>query len=338
MINIPKILIAIPLAFLVFTAPAAACDMSSYTVTNISGTRTNYGDTRWPVSTINISDPFGSRRLAENANNNYYDLHRGLDLQDQEGVSVYAIANGKVKKVQADCTSCSFPNGGNVVVIEHSLPSGVQYVLNGQSFTKYYSIYSHLKDFKTNDSGTTLANETTITKGSRIGSLGATDANYAHLHLEIRVGTTCSIESQQNSSISCYRADASQRIDPSIHPLYFLNYVSGVYAENNNYDICVTKSSSVKVKVESPRDELDFNEIEIISGGQSKKINFSTKAGINLSNLDQNPYDGVTIVPPDFNSSTPKYTIEFDFTNFTNFEEINVRDIWGNGKRIVPRP
>ncbi|GAB1542005.1 hypothetical protein NUACC21_46780 [Scytonema sp. NUACC21] len=310
--------------------------MSNYTVTNINGTRINYGNTQWPVSSINISDPFGPRRLTENSNN--YDFHRGLDFQDQEGVPVYAIADGTVNRVQADCTSCAFPNGGNVVVIKHSLPSGVNYVLNGQSFTEYYSIYSHLKDFKIDDVGTTLTTGTTITKGSRIGSLGATDANYPHLHLETRVGTTCSAESQQNSSSSCYQRFGSQVIDPSVHPLYFLNYVNDVYVENNAYDVCVAKAPNVKVKLESPRNELDFNEIEIISGGQSKKINFTTKAGINLSNIDQTPYDGVTIIPPDFNSSSPKYTIEFDFANFTNFDEITVRDIWGNGKKIVPRP
>lgn len=39
-----------------------------------------------------------------------------------------------------------------------------------------------------------------------------------------------------------------------------------------------------------------------------------------------------------FDSSTPKYIIEFDFANFTNFKEINVTDVWENGKRIAHRP
>ena len=341
------VVIAFILCSLMLTEPAFAltCDMNQYTVTPITGSTIDYGDTQWPIGSIKISDPFGSRELTKNANNNNYDLHRGLDLQEEKGIPVYAIADGKVTKIQHDCckdrgdcpnpiSNCSFPDGGNVVVIEHSLSSTTKFNLNDQSFSKYYSIYSHLDDFKKDDMGGMLTTGT-ITKGSRIGSVGSIDANYAHLHLETRVGTTCSGESQLKPQSSCFQTPA---IDPSVHPFYFLDYVNGIYNENNNYDICVTKSSNLQVTFESSRDELDFNEIEVVYPEGTKKINFSTKAGIKLANVDENPYDSVEIIPSDFKSNTEKYTIKFNFTNLTDFNEINVRDIWGNGKKIVPNP
>jgi murein DD-endopeptidase MepM/ murein hydrolase activator NlpD len=336
MLNIAKIWAAIigffVLSTLVFTEVAKAdiCNQSDYVVTNISGTTVDYGDTQWPVKTIVFSDAFGSRTLGEN-----YDFHRGIDLKGEEGDAVYSIADGVVTKVQEDCdpgsSDCPYAKGGKVVVIKHSLPEGVQFLLEGRSFSKYYSVYQHLQDFNT-DNGK-LQEEQQVNKGSRIGSLGRTGATYAHLHLETRVGTTCSGESQIRGSCKPFGAKI---IDPSVNPLYFLNEQSRAYVNDNNYQVCVTKNPQVNVEFFSPRTELDFNEIEVVYNGGTKIINFSRKTGINLAFVDKNPYDGVQIIPSDFRSSTPQYIIKFDFQNLTDFEEINIRDIWGNGKKIVP--
>ncbi|HLO85260.1 MAG TPA: M23 family metallopeptidase [Nostocaceae cyanobacterium] len=322
------------------SASTITCSQSNFTVTNISGTGTDYGDMRWPVAESNIifNDAFGSRTLSANTNN--YDFHRGIDFKGNEGDPIYAIADGTVTKVQANCTSgttgCSFPSGGNVVVIQHTLASDKAFPFNSRSFTTYYSVYLHLKDFIIDANGNTLTTGS-ITKGQQIGHLGQTDANYPHLHFEIRVGTLCSGEAQSKSG-SCYQTLGLPVFDPSVNPLYFFEYVSGIYENNNNYGVCVTTSPNLKVQFESPRNELDFNEIEVIYSGGSKKVNFSLKDGINLTNVDTNPYNDVKITPSDFTATTANYGIAFDFTNLTNYQEIYLRDIWGNGKKIVPNP
>lgn len=332
-----SIIISISVLFaLIFTevAKADTCDQSNYVVTDLSGTTIDYGDTQWPINTIKFSDAFGSRTL-----NGRYDFHRGIDLKGDEGEPIYSIADGQVTKVQPDCNSgdsdCTFPNGGNVVVIRHSLPSGVSFLLKGQSFTRYYSVYEHLQDFNTGNG--TLTNQQKVSRGSRIGSLGSTKATYPHLHLETRVGTTCSGESQMNpSSQSCYQLFRSTVIDPNVNPLYFLEEIANVSVNANNYKVCVTKDTQVNVEFSSPRTELDFNEIEVLYAGTTKRINFTTKEGINLASVDTNPYNGVQIIPSDFKSSTPEYVIKFKFQNLSDFDEINVRDVWGNGRKIVP--
>ena len=340
MLNIPKTLVAIIIIFvlfaLVFTevAKADTCAQSNYVVTNLSGTTIDYGDTQWPINTIEFSDAFGSRTL-----NGRYDFHRGIDLKGNGGEPIYSIADGQVTKVQPNCNSgdsgCTFPNGGNVVVIRHSLPSGAPFLLKGQSFSRYYSVYEHLQDFNTGNG--TLTNQQKVSRGSRIGSLGSTNATYPHLHLETRVGTTCSGESQMNpSSQSCYQLFGSNVIDPNVNPLYFLDEITNVSVDDNNYEVCVTKDTQVNVEFSSPRAELDFNEIEVLYAGATKTINFTTKEGINLASVDTNPYNGVQIIPSDFNSSTPEYVIKFEFQDLSDFDEINVRDIWENGRKIVP--
>lgn len=311
--------------WLLICSPAFAltCDMSQYNISSVTGTKVDYGNTRWPVDTIQISDPFGSRDLAKNTSTGGYDYHRGLDLKGTKGDTVYSIASGTVYKVQEDCEKgdleCGFPNGGKVVVVEHPLT----FNFNGKPYTKYYSVYLHLDNFDIGNNQT-LQQGQLVVLGSPIGELGRTGASYPHVHFEIRLGDI--------------NIRPAQRIDPSVNPLYFLDEVDDVYQDTNNYTVCVSKSP-LTVKFYSSKQELDFNEIEIQSSGENRKINFSTKEGIDLTQVDNSsPYGLVTINPADFKYGTPEYLIDFQFPGLDeNFTRIFVRDIWGNGREITPK-
>ncbi len=330
MLHITKILASI-LALFVLISPtsalalnAADCDMSNYEITDLSGTIEDYDDTVWPVDDIQFSDAFGSRDLVGN-----YDFHRGIDLRGDVGDPVYSIADGTVFRIQPDCDKkknpeCRYPNGGNVLIVRHDLDHDFQ--LGGRNFSRYYSLYLHLDSFAGD-----LKEGKEVATGKQIGTLGRTDASYPHLHFETRVGTTCSAQS------SCAQTGTDgQRIDPHVNPLYFLDFVDDVYEDDNNYDVCIDTTDNLKVKLSSPRTELDFNEIQVTYPGGEKTINFSTREGINLENVDENPFNDVEITPSDFRSTppTPTYVIEFDFQTVSDFDQIEIRDIWGSGKRI----
>ncbi len=327
MLHITKIFASI-LALFVLISPtsasalnAANCDMSNYEITDLSGTNRDYDDTVWPVDNISFSDAFGSRDLVGN-----YDFHRGIDLRGNVGYPVYSIADGTVFRIQPDCNrgeeGCRYPNGGNVLILRHNLDR--EFSLGGRDFSRYYSLYLHLDSFAGD-----LEEGKEVETGKQIGTLGSTDASYPHLHFETRVGTTCSAQS------SCAQTGTDgQRIDPHVNPLYFLDFVDDVYEEQNDYDVCVETTDNLKVKFSSPRTELDFNEIEVAYPGGDRTVNFSTREGINLANVDENPFNDVDITASDFRSTTPTYVIEFDFQNVSDFDHIEVQDIWGSGKRI----
>ena len=186
-------------------------------------------------------------------------------------------------------------------------------------------------DIQTKDGEITEDEEIDVPRGQQIGTLGRTDASYPHLHFETRVGTTCSAQS------SCAQTGTDgQRIDPHVNPLYFLDFVDDFYEDQNDYDVCVETTDNLQVTFSSPRTELDFNEIEVVYPGGERTVNFSTREGINLANVDENPFNDIEITPSDFRSSppTPRYVIEFDFQNVSDFDQIELKDIWGNGKRI----
>jgi len=302
---------------------ALTCDMSQYNINPLTGIKTDYDNTRWPVDSIQISDPFGARYLAKNNSTGGYDFHRGLDLRGTEGDTVYSIAAGTVYKVQDDCEAgtygCGFPGGGKVVVVEHPR----QFNFHGRSFTKYYSVYLHLQSFDIGNNQT-LQQGQSVALGSPIGKLGKTGATYPHVHFEIRLGRL--------------NIFPSQGIDPTVNPLYFLDEVNDVYQDNNSYTVCVSKSP-LKVSFASSNKELDFNEIEVQSAGETRKINFSTKEGIDLTQIDDSsPFDLVKINPADFKYGTLEYLIDFEFIGLDdNFSKIFVRDIWGNGLEITPK-
>jgi hypothetical protein len=140
----------------------------------------------WPLAVDGFDFPVGAPDgrgyyvAADLVNQTYYaergswhtgeDWNRKLrpgDTPDVDlGDPVYAIAHGRV------VTSFAFPTWGNIVLIEHRLPSG----------QTVWSQYAHLQQ-------RLVAKGDVVRRGDRIGSIGkgADDRYPAHLHFEIRL-------------------------------------------------------------------------------------------------------------------------------------------------------
>ncbi|MFA7654229.1 MAG: M23 family metallopeptidase [Candidatus Magasanikbacteria bacterium] len=307
-----------------------------WTVENISGSAIGKPVTAWPINSSgvnNINSPFGPRLKA--SSNFNYDFHRGIDIVQQAGASVKAIASGKVYGVYNadDSTSPYFIDGGNTVVIEHTLPNGKFILFHGKQYTKYYSHYLHLQSYN-------VVKDQIVAQGTiigRVGHTGTTELN--HLHLEIRVATPCSYEFQENNPERfCSRVfgtDANGNYlhyDPHINPLRVLNYT-----DTYRPSVSVVGDKPLKIKISQDRRELDINEISVYGIAIGTKIvNFDERAGIDLNNLDSALQDNILIEPERFNSSTAKYEINFTFNNLNSgqISEIIVKDIWGNGVKL----
>jgi murein DD-endopeptidase MepM/ murein hydrolase activator NlpD len=105
------------------------------------------------------------------------------------GEPVFAIANGRIFYAQD-----AGPGWGNVVIIDHALPSG----------EKIESLYGHLQEI--------LINEGDVQKRQQIGRVGNANGLYpCHLHVEIRT-SDCPMWNQPGPG---YSGDRAGWIDPS---------------------------------------------------------------------------------------------------------------------------
>ncbi|MBW6473960.1 MAG: peptidoglycan DD-metalloendopeptidase family protein [Anaerolineaceae bacterium] len=119
---------------------------------------------------IEASYRFGSTMFGERI------PHDGVEILNPEGTPVLAVEDGKVYFSGNDRT---FKRGrftnfyGNIIILEHELP--------GYS-VPVYSFYAHLSEIN-------VHNGETITRGQKIGSVGATGKAFTnHLHFEVRIG------------------------------------------------------------------------------------------------------------------------------------------------------
>ncbi|MCW5738087.1 MAG: peptidoglycan DD-metalloendopeptidase family protein [Enhydrobacter sp.] len=115
-------------------------------------------------------------------------FHLGADWNGEGGgdtdlgAPVYAIANGTVVAAVSDQGGAT-SGFGNYVVLRHDLPEPT--LINGQWVTKVHSLYAHL------DAVSALSVGQQIGIGSQIGTVGKSgNAESAHLHLEITIGST----------------------------------------------------------------------------------------------------------------------------------------------------
>ncbi len=269
---------------------------------------TTYDSTTWPTDSQSVSDAFGPR--LKESDNYRYDFHKGIDIPGELGDPVYAIADGEVFRTFYEPNE-TYPEGGNVIILRHN--SDVPFELNGISYNTYYSLYMHLNEILVKDP---IAGKPStyqkISKGEKIGTIGHSGTTkFNHLHFEIRIGTTCSIDS------SC-----SKGYDPHVNPFYFLPYKN-----NNTLKYSVISKYPLTILVESDAKELDFDEINVTFGKIKKQIEFSTRIGLN-PDYDNDTYNKVKIVPYVFNSSSNKYQIKFIFTNIFGSAKVSVKDIW----------
>jgi murein DD-endopeptidase MepM/ murein hydrolase activator NlpD len=292
----------------------------AYSIENIEGERVQYDNTVLPVDNLIISSGFGPRLKA--SGNYKYDFHRGIDLPGNTGDSVYAIEDADVYRVYFEGEAGSpYRAGGTVIILRHNLD--IPFELGGETHNRYYSLYMHLDSVDSSIDIDDVKNGypyPKVKKGEIIGTIGSSGTtDFEHLHFETRVGTVCSLES------SC-----SHGYDPHVNPFYFIPY-----SDNDNYKVKIAYYWPSILLIESNPNELDIEEIVIRKRSNEKIINFSNRIGIDPYNADKDTYENIRIYPFKFNSSSSKYKIGFIFNSFFGFDEIEVKDIWGKGKRII---
>ncbi|MBU0731804.1 M23 family metallopeptidase [Patescibacteria group bacterium] len=261
--------------------------------------------TTWPVDFTepwdDFSSPFGPRLKASESYR--YDFHRGIDIPGDTSDGVHNVKDGTVFRIYTEGGPDSpYPNGGTVVIVRHNFDS--TYEFHGAQ-TRFYSLYMHLDSVAPG-----LAEDDAISEGDLVGYIGQTgETDYDHLHFEIRVGTTCSLES------SCPKG-----YDPHINPMNFLSH-----PENNNATGTLEREGDdYAVSVEIPRADLDLNRFWMKATSDdgfstlTKILDFNLREGVDASTteaIDTNEYDGILIEPSAFNASTPAEDMKVTFRN-----------------------
>lgn len=288
----------------------------------IAGDGVRFDETVPPTAVMSVTSPFGPRLQQSNAF--AYDFHRGVDISGPLGARINAIADGVVHDTFAENEpGSSYPSGGNVVVVRHE--ADVPIPFHGEEYKTYYSVYMHLRSISTTKGKA-------INAGARVGTMGESGATeFVHLHFETRIGTTCSLSYQiANPEILC----GPSGFDPHVNPFLFIRY-------DNTDDVdaeVVFGSDTTTISVTSWLAELDVNSLRINGAG----VDFNSRDGIDLSNMDNPSHGGVTIAPEQFISASTEYGLSVEVDNsaippssdpdWTTIVE--VYDIWGGGKML----
>jgi hypothetical protein len=248
-----------------------------------------------PLEECRIDSPFGPRYLGDPENR--YDFHRGLDLIGEIGDPVTAIQNGEVFRVYPEGSE-AYPNGGNVLILKHE---------------EDYSLYFHLDSFDVSEGDA-------VSAGQKIGELGDTGANNAHLHFEVREGTTCSLSSQLADKCS------GDGVDPHINPMAWLMNDPGPKLRGRLY--------KNKLRVYWRTQEPTLNAVTLTeANGSVHHFDFNARDGFDASStetLDDAETGMVTWSPTVHRDSRKLQRMDLLLDLSLNLEEIVLEDIWGN--------
>ncbi|HXN21924.1 MAG TPA: M23 family metallopeptidase [Candidatus Dormibacteraeota bacterium] len=199
----------------------------------------------WPLSGSAVPDvissPFGPRPRPVTV----YEFHEGIDLPAPEGTPVFAASTATVHRLTDDagcrieiandtappgCTPI-FPRGGRIVALAHG--------------NELYTLYLHLSR-----QADELVTGARVLAGAKIGEVGKTgNASYFHLHFEVRDGSFFQIDRPAKNALGYLqrtRIDAPVVTDLSLTP-----------AGDGTGDVAVV--------VETPPDDLDLNEVRLIT-------------------------------------------------------------------------
>jgi murein DD-endopeptidase MepM/ murein hydrolase activator NlpD len=272
-----------------------------------------YDDVIWPVNNYELAGPFGWRWHSSR-----WDFHRAMDLRAKEGEPIYAIAPGVVDRTASeDDPNDSFNNGGNVVIIEHLADPDTPFTFHGKEQTRYYSVNIHMQDFLVKEGDT-------VEQGQLIGHVGhAGTASTDHNHFEIRVVCRHSWDGpgdDPNKQCDIMGVEA----DPHVNPLRFLPY-----DDQDIMEAEIVTNDPLTVEVRTHFTEADFNSIKIDG---VEVVNWDERVGINTSDRDENPYNGLYVDADKFTVGTEWYVVRFEFQDkvYTG-QTIEVLDIWGKG-------
>jgi hypothetical protein len=253
-----------------------------------------------------ISSTFGPRYKLSAARD---DFHLGIDYFGELGVPLLAISEGIVVGVFPD-GSATFPNGGNVVVIEHPFPVSE---FHGQLVDVVYAVYLHCDSFL-------VATGDLVTGGQPVATMGKTgDTDFVHLHFETRVGTPCSLGYQREHPGSC-----DTGFDPHVHPFMF---VGGSNADAVRVEP-LAGDGGFAVRFIATRGDLDLDVIETDFG----MLGFVERAGLDVDHLDDFDYGHLRLVPQPFLSTSEELVYDLHFPDRPSFLEL--RDIHGRGIRF----
>jgi peptidase M23-like protein len=253
-----------------------------------------------------ISSTFGPRwKWSQNR----YEFHLGIDYYADKGTPLLAIGDGRVAATYAE-GDATFPDAGNVVVVEHAMPAQM---FHDRQVTQFYALYFHCDTIAVKAGDPVKAGQMVAT----MGMTGVTE--FVHLHFETRVQTTCSLPYQ----LAHPDASCALGFDPHVHPYLF---VGG--ANTDQIQVSQQPADDFVVHYAATRGDLDLDVIETDLG----TIDFETREGLDATSpahLDNFDYGFLRLVPADFRSATTLLEFELHFPRPPAF--IELRDIYGHG-------
>ena len=317
-------------------------------------------NTIFPVDTLDydaIESAFGPRIQSST---DIYDFHRGIDI-DANGtnagdLSVVAPIAGVFYDYR---TSAS---GGNIIIMEHNFPAPINYA--GKSLSKFYTWYLHLYDdgiadngIGTNDLLSGYTKGDVIPQGTVIGYMGDTGApaaggSYAvHLHWELRVGSTSSLEFQLDNIGST----TQWGFDPHMNPMLLLepHEYEGLGEDSYRQTLALEAGGSlgndITVSYQIDNDEmplLNRIEVSIVEKGTeniatSHTLDYNQRTGFdatstasldtqdtNVPYIDPQSYGDTAIAFATYIQIPASWTQPYD--NETYETIVKVTDLWGN--------
>ena len=263
-----------------------------------------------------ISSTFGPRWKASDGRD---DFHLGIDYYGALGDPLLAIGDGRVAGVYLD-GSATYPNGGNVVVIEHAIPPRT---FHEQSVERVFAVYLHAATIA-------VADGDPVTAGQPVATMGMTgDTDFVHLHFETRVQTTCSLIYQQAHP----EASCATGFDPHVHPYLF---VGGANTDRITVEeLPPADGAGFSARYTATRGDLDLDVIETDLG----TIGFGARLGVDatsIETLDDFDYGFLRLVPLEFLSTSETLAFELHFAKRPAYLEL--RDVYGRGLRFGDPP
>ena len=242
-----------------------------------------------------------------------YDFHRGIDYYGQIGEPIFSIAEGEVFRAYPEGNRV-YPNGGNTLVIRHDLKA--PFTFHGKAIDKIYSLYLHLDKIL-------VERGQRVALGQQVAAMGQSGSTrFTHLHFEIRLGTTCSLEYQRRHP---EKACAAFGFDPHVHPFLF---IAGPH--QGRVAIDHQPGDPFVVTYTASRADLDLNEIATDKG----VLNFNTRLGIDADTtgaLDNFDYGWARLRPERFSGRNKALVYRLEFPEAPAF--VQFTDIHGNGLR-----
>lgn len=256
-----------------------------------------------------LADSFGMRALS--LEDDRPDFHRGVDFVGATGDPIYSVGDGVVHRVRPEDVEAE---SSAYLIVKHTLVSPVAF--HGEEVEEVYSFYAHLSAFEVEEGDTVEAGELI----ARVGTSGGVET--PHLHLEIRLGSWCSLEYQlEDPTSSC-----AVGYDPAVHPFHAVPL-----GEAGGMSVLVSEEGAYTLTITSDREDIDLNRVETDLGA----FDFDTREGLDASSeerLDETDLGWVQLEPSPLLPDDPTAVLTLGFP--TRPAWVEVSDIYGVGWRL----